>query len=557
MAAAVLPMKNQRYVLGLVLAVAAPAVLIGCTGSSAETIAKTTTTSTSTSGSTGTGGAAGGGGQTNVGGNHGSGGNGAALPWECQPRVADNPRDLLDTDALKAMSLDALGWTTISDETDPSGVRIIVGNWSPGAFCTFDSKGNPTNITLQSAAELYVPPGYPNVSAAGYGKGVVAARHVATAIDGKDARYLEIALQLGVPVLAHGEHAEDWKSLGFSGRDELIGASFSNAMELNSCEPKDFVTGNFALALGRTNVAAITLLTRLSESVGGQIDKVVLRGGSKEGYATWLASAVDDRIAVAGPGGYHLEDVSGFDEYEHQSGCSGSGAGSADTVALLTLRDWARESPGGQAFNTALMVSEFEHLLYPSFLMVAGDTAMPDMHDGVFFRLGAETQFLEGFEDHDWRYDRQPNKTREDSTKMQGRRLALLTTKLIEGAQMTWPKVLDASAQDNSTTVVVSAKVDGAVDVRLWWNHSDNQQWNEEQQADWQSVAMSYVAQDDSWVAPAISPPSGSEIAWYVEAEISKSIGSVKLDARDASPVRFLRELEHLSCDQVPPIQCD
>ncbi len=518
-----------------------------CGGSSDESFGTGLGGVGNSAGHGGSGGETGGaGGQASEGGSHAS---------ECEALVSTNPRDLLDLDELKALSLADLDWTETSRKVNADGVTVLVGSWTSGQFCTFDNHGTPTAIDLQQKAELYLPPGFPNPALAGHGYGVVVAKHVATSIKGNKAAYSQIAKELGIPLLAHGEEKGDWASLGFSGRDELIGESFANAMALNACTETDFVTGNFALALARTNVAAITLLTRLAEAAGGEVTGVALRGGSKEGYATWLASAVDDRIVAAGPGGFHLEDVSGFDEYEYQSGCTGSGAGAADVVTLLTLREWFRDSPAGRTYADTLMVSGFKDLLYPEFLLICGDTAMPGMHDGVFFRLGAESPFLEGFTERDWRYDRKPNQTREGTDVLQARRLALLTARMLSGSQgSTWPQVTQATANDDGDTISVSAQATDAQVVRLWWNHSDDVQWNDDDQAEWQSVEM--VSTSGTWNAPPITPPAGEQIAWYVEAERELPIASVILAARDSSPVRFERSLEPLSCDEVPPIEC-
>ncbi len=344
----------------------------------------------------------------------------------------DSPDDLFNMDMEKNLTLEDLGWHQLYEKTLSNGVVVTVGRWNAGLFETFNSKGEPQTIQLDEKAAIYWPPNYPNTPNSQAGFGHVYAAHLDTNIDKGEPEVL--AEVFGIPILQHGESSDDWKELGFKGRDEMINETFKNIIKLNPCEAIDLTRGNFGWVLARTNIRAITLLQRLAEERGGKVTKIALRGGSKEGFATWLASAVDDRIIVDGSGGYHLEDLeTSLPFYETDWSCNGTGAGGSDSKDLVLVYHWLTNTSAGNAVLKTHSINCFQEQLKPRFFLIIGDVTRYDMHDGHYYPLGCETSFLENFTSHSWRYDRLPNLERE-SLSFRGVRLrALLLEQLVNG----------------------------------------------------------------------------------------------------------------------------
>jgi hypothetical protein len=364
-----------------------------------------------------------------------------------------------------------------------------------------------------------------------------------------------IALYFRIPVLNHGEKEDDWDRLGFVGRNELIEATFQNAMKVNPCELVSITRGNFAYILARTNIMAITLLQRLVEAEGGTVDRVALRGGSKEGFACWMASAVDDRIEVAGPGGFQMEDMHyGLQAYEDNWGCEGQGMGGVDVVALLTFLDWMNNTPAGAAALRIFSVEEFKGLLYPRFFLITGDVTLAGMHDGNYYPLGCETPFLYGFTEEPWRYDRIPNFVRDDNTWLK----PLLVENLLEGPGsegVLYPKVLTATLEVEGDRIRAVAHASQPAEfMRLWWSYSEDRVWNEKGNAPWGVVEMQPDA--GGWQSPWVDIPPHMVIGWYVEAENRVTMGGYMISRYDGSPVEFIRLTDPLMCEITPPVWC-
>jgi len=472
---------------------------------------------------------------------------------------ANNVRELLDWEALKDLTLEDLEWTKISTRIlEPSNVVVIEGTWSAGPFTTYNFNDEFQTIILDEYAEIYLPPNFEGTVLSG----LVYAVHEASGLMGEGYnKFAEgIASELGVTVIRHGESEDDWNELGLLGRGQITGKTFKVAQELNTCEVNDLTTGNFGVALAKVNVMALTLLDKIVEKEGGiGLGDAALRGGSKEGFATWIASAVDPRLKVSMPGGYHLEDlVTGLSAYEDNSACAGTGAGGASETDLVSFRNWLVESESGQAYNDIYSVSKFKHLLYPEDMLIAGDVGVEGMHDANFYSPGAETYFLENFNERDWRYDRKPNEIREPkSVNLQGRRLVVLSYALVNGKSVDdIPKITSAIATVEGNIFSVSADVSSEPTVvRLWWAESPDRAFDDGSPSAWTEVEMTFL--ENKWVSGDIIPTQGNMIGWYVEAEDEIILKNETFQRRDASPIKFLFEiLPKYTCPEATHPDC-
>ena len=464
-------------------------------------------------------------------------------------------RELIDWDSLHDFTLEELGWIETNRETLSSGVIVINGNWSGGPFTTFNGMGEVQTINMEEAAAIYLPP---NITATRI-PGIVEAAHVEGLVTGRSETAEFIAEHLKIAVIRHGERARDWQSLGLIGRDVLIRKMLKYAQVLNCGTLIDPITANFGLFLGKVNVLALTLLDRLIEEAGSDLGDAAIRGGSKEGYATWIVSAVDSRIDVAMPGHFQLEDfITGFGAYEKASGCGEeesspqyrscitTGAAGLSIRELTKFKDWLLDSTVGQLYNNLFSPSSFIDLLYPKNVLIYGDVGVCGLHDGNYFTPGAETPFLENFTQRGWRYNRRNiNDTEADLEK----RLIVLAWVLTQDSSIAdIPKVQSASALiDGSSFSIFANILPDPIAVMVWWSYSQDREFNDPDNPKWVSQAMSFV--DGGWRSEWIQAPAGNLVGWYVEAESEIIIDNVSIIVRDASPIRFLY-------DELPPLKC-
>jgi hypothetical protein len=474
------------------------------------------------------------------------------------PPVYDSPEDLFEMDVEKNLTLEDLGWREVSEKIFPNGVVCTVGTWNAGQFATFNSKDNPQTIILDEKAAIFWPPNYPHTPNSQAGFGAVFAAHVETSIYKRHPEILAEVFE--IPILQHGESPSDWEELGFKGRNEMVEATFKNVIKANPCEAYDLTYGNFGWALAKTNIRAITLLQRLAEERSGSVTKVALKGGSKEGFATWLVSAVDDRVEVDASGGYHLQDlVYGLNAYATDWGCEGTGAAGTSVIDLLLALDWLLNAPAGEAALKTHSISTFHEILKPRFFLISGDVTRYDMHDGQYYALGSETPFLENFTSHPWRYDRLPNLARENSEVRKVRLCALLLEQLINGPEyhkQVYPKITSVDVEEHERSFRIKAEVfPEPEEVRLWWSHSDDRVWNDKDNPPFEEVEM--IKKDGRWVSPWVEVPGTDEVAWYVEAENTFFVKEWELPRRDASPVRFLWRHPEVGCEIEAPDWCE
>lgn len=468
----------------------------------------------------------------------------------CHPMV---PADLYDLDAIKALSLDDLGWTPTRTWTE-NGVTFVEGDFTT-PFAAVDSAGAEVDVMMTSKARIHRPEGWPAVARAGSEqRAIVFPSHYESGVESTAAEMIARVVQ--IPVLTHGEYRENWLQLGFSSKKELNQASAGHGYARNPCEPTDLVRGQYRYFLAHVDMRATTLLQRLAEAEGGELTGFGLRGFSKEGGGVWLASMVDDRIEVSSPGGFPAEDLVAYAENVIAAhGAEGAGA------ALSAW--WYRETPAGAAFLHGFDVARNVGELRPRLFLIDGDVHLPGMHDGNNFDLGPEVVFLDRL-DKPWRYVRKaefhPGATADEGDSVSTTVVPyLLAELLVRGADSEddfYPKVRAAEATIDGHLLRVTATASAATEVAsAWVSWSDDRVWNEEGQAPWVEVAL--VRQGaTTWAGEADLAAVGAQdkvIGWYVEARNTLTAGAVEFARKDATPIRFLQETEALTWDADAP----
>jgi hypothetical protein len=451
------------------------------------------------------------------------------------------PADLYDIESIKNMTLSELHYEETERYITEDTVLVILGDWSNGEWATFDRAGNPRTITLHQRSALYIPVGVSCTTSVG----LIKTSHEADSVESD--KVAEVASVLGIPILAHGEYSIDWDTLGYGSRNQLLAFSLENIVMLNRVRPRDFITGNFFWVLPHTNMCAITLLQRLAEHEAWNVETVGLYGGSKEGFACWVASAVDDRIETASPGGYHFEDfVYGFRCYGTDWNWEDAGPLGPIIDRFPLFYNWVISTPAGEAAEGYFSVEKFKESLYPRFFNIRGDVTLYGMHDADYYPLGAESPFLEGFTERNWRYNRMPNEG--ELHRLRPKLLLYLAGEALlksdEEIEKWSPKITAVEVDTTeSRKFRARACVSGDRDsVRLWWSHSETRRWNEQNQAPWVSVPMEKQG-NGSYRSEWQQAPQDEEVAYYVEVENWFREPRYSFPRRDASPVQFLWRL--------------
>ncbi|MCA9522620.1 MAG: hypothetical protein KC609_16700 [Myxococcales bacterium] len=470
-------------------------------------------------------------------------------------------RDVFDIASIQALSLAQLRWSVTGTQRY-NGVDVLTGRFFGGIFEAYDIDGNPKEIDLDYVAALYIPDGWPQPGDPTFA--LVAGVHYETNLLQPVAA--QIAKHFRIPVLYHGELIRDWKELGFDSRGDLNQAGPPSVIKHNVCEPQDVVRGMFALAMARADMHAITLIQRLAEKAGGQIDKVAYRGFSKEGHAAWIVAVVDPRVEVVGPGGYQDQDVLKSAQVRMGSwGCYGDPAisdpnGPQSSAVYL---DWLLNTPAGAAYQNLYSVQTNKALLYPRFILMDGDVTASTMHDHLY-ALGSDTEFLDNLVEVPWRYVRKPGVT-SGATDDDGDVIAkavvpfLLVENLIAGPgseDALYPKVKSANATiENDALTVVANASKATASMALYWSWSNDRIWNDVDQAKWKEVHLKKTG-EGTWTSEPIPLPPGKVIGWYVEARNSVTLGQSEMTRTDAGAVHFLRETPAITCQSELPNWC-
>jgi hypothetical protein len=449
------------------------------------------------------------------------------------------PADLVDLETIRQEES--------REEID--GVLVLSGSWLGPMYRGLDADSQPAPGHLTESAKVFIPVG----EAAGTEiSQIVYARHEAQFLKETYDASVELPSVVPVAILHHGQYSQDWLGRGFTGRDHWVRHAVNEVMSLNRCTPNDY-RPNYVVSLVETQLMALSLLSRLLEGEGYAPGPAAVRGISKEGSSTWLASAIDDRIVVAAPGGYHWEDLLEAKSVDESNrGCNAS---------IEWLR-WMETTEAGEASLKYFSVVEFAAELKPEFLLLYGDVGLAKMHDGIYFTTGEETHFLENFAAVPFRYDRvpdlsnessqNPQQVRETQNAFRSRILVLLAHYLLTGDTTSYPKIVDSWAEATASSFQATARVDPAPQaVRLWWSHSFGRDFNNDGNAPWISVEM--ALEGDHWISPSVDLPAGMMIGWYVEAESTLEWEGFSVAQRDTSPQRFFNEFPPKTCSTPPP----
>ena len=464
-----------------------------------------------------------------------------------QPKAISGPQDLIDIKHIKALSLKDLRWKPIGEKRLASGAVFIVGDFSGGQYKCYNAKGEEKEIELRERAGIIIPKDYKKLNI-----GIVVAGHLA-GVASKPI-FQVVATYFKIPILVHGAHSSNWRSLGFRGRNSMLFSSFNEIKKRNLKKVNDLITGNYPLALARVQLRAIQLLRKILEIKGHRIEKIALIGGSKEGLSTWIASAVDPSIKVASPQAYQAEDFWETIKF-YISDWKAKRTFAINVPNMIEFGRWLKFTPEGKEAAKAIEVSSFIKYLYPEILFITGDVGMIGMHDGAYFPIGCETKFLDGLGDFVWRYERNPGRKRPEKKIARFiRYLAIVAKALIDGKNKfdkEFPKVRNTRIKINSKdhSFCIKAETNSAAKkVRLWWNHSHNPMWNDPGQSPWSYVIMKKESKN-TWVSPFIKIPKNEKGAWYVEAENYMAIFvgpiPIPMPRRDCSPVRFVFRLKN------------
>jgi len=281
--------------------------------------------------------------------------------------------------SIKSYSLNDLNWTLISWKT-MEDVVIIRGEWEAGTFEGYTSDSRLKNITLHMAAIAFLP-----VETEAQ-VGLICALHTEDHMLSVDhSIYIRLCREYGIPILLYGEKAEDWESMGYTGRNDLIHIGYYAAYLLNKDSAWNVLTGNFALALARTQSYAITLLQRICGKIGVKIDMVGFYGGSKEGYAQWFASTMDDRILISSPVGFQMENLTACIEYMFKQWGNYNPylpEGKPQPIDLAPIYNFLTTTPQGRVVEQALSIARRMDKLKAEIYIIGGDVCGYNMHDG-------------------------------------------------------------------------------------------------------------------------------------------------------------------------------
>lgn len=502
--------------------------------------------------------------------------------------VPINPSEAFDLESIQNANLKDLNWKQVSIKT-VDNVRIIDGKWSPGFYTgpikgtgpTVDGAANAEihqfetkTIELSSKARVYLPQDDHQPTPI-----LVYAAHVAKNVKNHEDTFIKIAQELKVAIVVHGENSTDWQNFGYQSqedaRNELISIGYIDLIIRNLCQAVDFQTSNFPLVLARTNMLALTLIENLLKNNQQAIGDRGLMGGSKEGHATWVAAAVDNRFKIFAPQSFHGQAAESALSFAKNSGCSSDQDSPATkTPTKLALLDWELNTQEGKSFSSISNVSNFLSQLKGDFFFLGGDVGMPGMHDGIFSTMGAEADFLKNFQTIPWRYDRWSGTEGDyDPGNPSPHSPEDLQHKILIFAQIVastdkeqeiknWVKIKEASALDNGQSINFRITLESDQNIKavlVFWNQSPNREFNDRGQEEWKSIKL-VRAENDKYsfmTNEPIVPDQGQQIAWYAEVQQEIDFSDQeKITRKDASPIYQLRELPEKNCESYIRPRC-
>jgi len=444
---------------------------------------------------------------------------------------------------IKRLSLEELNWSLL-EERRIGDIVVLYGRWEAGDFEGYTYDSHLKTIRLRMSAIVFLPE---KISGE---RGFVCALHTEKhMLEVNHSLFAKLARRYGIPILLYGERSVDWESLGFEGRNELIYNGYFATYLLNKDSPRDIVTGNFALALARTQSYAITLLQRICEERGIRVEKVGFYGGSKEGYAQWFASTVDDRILVSNPVGFQMENFTACIEYmfkqwgDYNPYLLPDPEKKPQPIDFAPIYEFLVNGTGREVdrlLSIAGRINELKAEVY----IIGGDVCGYMMHDGKNFPLGCESEFLDSL-GKEWRYVRAVN----DSEKpfLNRNMLEAVVRLTLNPKEInSWPKIKLVELEEKDGRVRVKARVVGnASEAYLMYGFSRDKVWNSPE-VKWTSVRMVRVG-ERTWASPWLKWPKEFEVAYFVR--VASSGSPVRIDS---SPVRFYNTLPDKKCSWNP-----
>ncbi len=495
-----------------------------------------------------------------------------SCPLDCF-EIGTTIQELLNWSEFQNYTLRETDWVEINRSTWGSGVTIIHGSFSTGFFTTINGSNDIDTITLDQVADIFLPPNVENLEDV---NGWIMPYHTESDIlgggDSIDKYLIDVCEKLNISIIKHGEKAQDWEELGFPGRDHMTKVSFLYPMRTNDCKLTDPITSNFILYLGKTSVMAGTILENIVKEEGSKVSDLSISGGSKEGYAVWLVSSVDDRIMTMGSGYFPMEEmISGFETYAENSGCGEDEYNTdynlciATGPAQMTIReteeftDWMKDTPAGQEwynlFSTSSQISTF----YPTEIYLDGDNYACGSHDGNYFTPGMDNVFLSLLsEDIEYRYNR-ASKAEHLSGYHNVKRIYNMGKLINDQGDLTdYPTINTVNITTSGTTsFVVNATISNStpVDVYIWiMNLTDLQVDLPKNNDSWFEYSMTY--DNGIWTSGVQNVVDGEVAAWYVLINDTVLVTGNSTVRTDSSPVEYAFPTANRNCEVDEPVSC-
>ena len=483
------------------------------------------------------------------------------------------PWTLLNVSSISTLSLNDMSYKTKSSTS-----TIILGSFDTGPFSTLNSNNMPQTVpnTIVDTA-LYLP-AINNKSGAWItgGYGMVISASLSAADAPSESHLLELAKELGIPILSASYNNSVPHSFGYKGMNGISAVTLQAMPYKNPCNissVQNLAWGNFNIQLAKKQLFAITVLQRLvQQHLQISVTDVAVSGSSKDGAAVWASAFSDARIKVASPMHDQAQNLTAFlngieSSWKCEFACkSASGGTGSNGTAAMVLRKWFKHTIAGQTALNILSPSNYylHSATVPDFVLIAGDVGGCDMHDGHHFPLGIESIFLDALaaSSTSIRYQRCsqcPMCAACPGSHWNIRRVELywvLGQRLINGLSFenTLPKVMTTtvtSAKSFSNSFIytdadsftIHATGSNCEKVTLWYSPSTTRIYNDPKHLPWTSVPMSISLSgpNTSYVSPTIEIPLNNEVAWYVNCETTMQLHRFKksINVSDSSPIRI------------------
>ena len=495
--------------------------------------------------------------------------------------TASRPSEAFNSNAINGATLSGLQWKQTKERVEKvvGNVLIREGSFSSGFYTGPVKNADPNKTTFdhktvltKSKAILYQPQSPSKAVPL-----LVFARHEESLLSQNEDQIKKMVDGLQIAILVHAESESDWSAFSMDGRGDMTKLGIKDLIRRNACSKVDVLTSNYGYLLARTNMLAITLGKDLLAKNRITVGNIGLMGASKEGYAVWIASAVDRRITYAVPERFarELYPADGRSFYEKNSGCSQNGGryNNVDTYEEMIMTDWLAKTPAGQSFRGVLEVSAFAKDMLPKAMLIVGDAGMYNMHDGKNFTMGQETAFLDSFNSVPHRHDLSSglagdlsgdagNITGNADARILlnlGHMLATVAPKNLPSSG--WVKITSAKVIDNGRTITFEVQVEPDPDLKevaIFWNQSPNREFNDEAQSPWKKIILNKVSRTTNlYRSNPITPTARHEVAWYASVQEVLNIGrGYTMPRRDASHIRTLRDLPPQTCNKWTPLRC-